>query len=206
VAQFQLEGHRAVSVTLSGDGVRAATGAMIAYDGRVSFKNAGAGGGEGLRGALKRRLTGESLSLMECTGKGTVYFAQRAADITLVRLDGGTLLVESSSLLVVDGGLRTDVKFTGLRGATTGQGLFTTAVTGHGVVAIVSEGPAVMLEVSAQFPLVVDPDAYVASIGQLNQSFVTDISWRSAVGEGSGEPFSLRFDGTGIVYIQPAER
>ena len=206
MARFQLEGHRVLSVALAGETVRAATGAMVAYDGQVSFKNAGMGGGEGLRGALKRRLTGESMSLMECAGKGMVYFAQRAADITLIQLNADTLLVESSSLLVVDGGLRTEVKFTGLRGASTGQGLFTSAVTGQGVVAIVSDGPAVVLEVSPQFPLIVDPDAYVASMGQLSQSFVTDISWRTAIGEGSGEPFSLRFDGTGIVYIQPAER
>jgi uncharacterized protein (AIM24 family) len=53
---------------------------------------------------------------------------------------------------------------------------------------------------------VVDPDAFIASQGQLNQSFVTDISWRNLIGESSGEPYSLRFDGTGTVYIQPEER
>jgi uncharacterized protein (AIM24 family) len=206
MAHYQLQGHRVVVATLVNETIRAVSGAMVAYDGQVAFKNAGMGGGEGLRGALKRRVTGESLSLMECSGHGTVYFALRAADITLIRLNGETLLVESSSLLLVDGGLRTDVKFTGLRGATTGQGLFTTSVTGQGTVGIVSDGPAVLLEVSPQFPLVVDPDAYVASMGQLNQSFVTDVTWRTVVGQGSGEAFSLRFDGSGIVYIQPAER
>jgi uncharacterized protein (AIM24 family) len=60
--------------------------------------------------------------------------------------------------------------------------------------------------VSPQFPLVVDPDAFVASQGNLNQTFVTDVSWRNLVGEDSGEAFSLRFDGTGVVYIQPEER
>ena len=42
--------------------------------------------------------------------------------------------------------------------------------------------------------------------GQLAQSFVTDVSWKTFTGEGSGEAYSLRFDGTGVVYIQPAER
>ena len=51
-----------------------------------------------------------------------------------------------------------------------------------------------------------DPDAFVASQGQLNQTFVTDVSWRNLIGESSGEAFSLRFDGTGVVYIQPEER
>lgn len=59
---------------------------------------------------------------------------------------------------------------------------------------------------SPQFPLVVDPDAFVCAKGALSQSFVTDVSWRTVVGQGNGEAFSLRWDGTGVVSIQPAER
>lgn len=206
MAQFRLNGQRVLEVALSGDTVRASTGSMVAYEGTVTFKNAGLGGGDGLRGALKRRMTGESLALMECTGHGLVYLAQNATEVELVHLAGDTLQVESSALLALDSALRTDVTFTGLRGAASGQGLFTTTVTGNGTVAILSDGPAIALEVAPAYPLVVDPDAYVASRGQLSQSFVSDISWRTAIGEGNAEAFSLRFDGSGVVYIQPAER
>lgn len=206
MAQFRLNGQRVLEVALSGDTVRASTGSMVAYEGTVTFKNAGLGGGDGLRGALKRRMTGESLALMECTGHGLVYLAQNATEVELVHLAGDTLQVESSALLALDSALRTDVTFTGLRGAASGQGLFTTTVTGNGTVAILSDGPAIALEVAPAYPLVVDPDAYVASRGQLSQSFVSDISWKTAIGEGNAEAFSLRFDGSGVVYIQPAER
>lgn len=206
MAQFRLNGQRVLEVALSGDTVRASTGSMVAYEGTVTFKNAGLGGGDGLRGALKRRMTGESLALMECTGHGLVHLAQNATEVELVHLAGDTLQVESSALLALDSALRTDVTFTGLRGAASGQGLFTTTVTGNGTVAILSDGPAIALEVAPAYPLVVDPDAYVASRGQLSQSFVSDISWRTAIGEGNAEAFSLRFDGSGVVYIQPAER
>jgi uncharacterized protein (AIM24 family) len=206
LSQFRLENIKMAAVTLQGDSIRAVTGAMVAYEGQVAFKNAGMGGGEGLGAAFKRKLSGESLSFMECSGQGVVYLAVNASEISLIQLQGHTLSVEASSLLALEGGLRTDVKFTGLRGMSTGQGLATTTVTGNGVVAIMSDGPAIMLEVSPQYPVVVDPQAYVASIGQLNQSFVTDISWRNFVGGGSGEAFSLRFEGQGVVYIQPAER
>lgn len=152
-------------------------------------------------------MTGESLALMKCTGRGLVYFAVDAQDVTVVELNDETMQVESQQLLALDGNLRTDVMFSGLRGATSGQGLFTTTVTGVGQAALLSAGgPPIALEVSPQHPLVVDPDAYVASRGQLNQTFVTDVSWKSVIGEGSGEAFSLRFDGTGVVYIQPEER
>lgn len=207
MAQLRLKDARVLEVHLQGDAVRAVTGAMVAFDGQVSFKNAGLGGGDGLKAALKRKVTGESLSLMECSGSGVVYFAVDAQHIEIVELANETLQVESSQLLAVAGKLHTDVTFTGLRGASSGQGLFTTTVSGFGTVALLSAGgPPIALEVSPQYPLVVDPDAYVASRGQLNQSFVTDVSWKSVLGEGSGEPFSLRFDGSGIVYIQPAER
>ncbi|HVL86067.1 MAG TPA: AIM24 family protein [Pseudonocardia sp.] len=204
---FRLNGSRVLEVQLQGDAVRAGTGSMIAYTGDVTFKSAGMGGGDGLRAALKRRATGESVSLMTCTGHGTVWFAKDAMEILVVELAGDTLKVESEQLLALSDKLRTDVVFAGLQGASSGQGLFTTTVTGHGSVALLSAGgPPVALAVSPQFPLVVDPDAFIASQGQLNQTFVTDVSWRNLIGESSGEAFSLRFDGSGVVYIQPEER
>ncbi len=207
MAQLRMNGRRVLEAQLQNTAVRAVSGSMVAYDGQVQFKSAGFGGGDGLMAGIKRKATGESMSLMECTGSGTVYFALDAQDITLVDLDNDTLQVESRQLLCMAGNLRTDIKFAGVRGATTGQGLFTTTVSGQGQVAILSAGgPLIGLEVDGQNPLVVDPDAFVAARGQLNQSFITDVSWANVIGEGSGEPFSLRWDGQGVVYIQPAER
>jgi uncharacterized protein (AIM24 family) len=69
-----------------------------------------------------------------------------------------------------------------------------------------SDGPMIPLAVAPGMPLVVDPNAYVAGAGQMQMSLVSGVTWRSLVGEGGGEPFSLRFEGQGTVYIQPAER
>jgi uncharacterized protein (AIM24 family) len=207
---WRLETPRVLVVDLDGSkgsAVRARTGSMVAYEGDVQFKNAGVGGGGGLRAALKQRVTGESLPLMEVTGRGSVHFAVGAGHVLVLDLAGDLLKVESESLLCLSDGLRTDVTFTGLQGASSGQGLFTTTVTGHGRVALLSlGGPPIALRVSPQHPLVVDPDAYVGALGNLSQSFVTDVSWRNLVGESSGEAFSLRFEGQGVVYIQPEER
>ncbi|MEJ3654695.1 AIM24 family protein [Actinomycetes bacterium KLBMP 9759] len=204
---FRLNGSRVLEIDLQNNAVRAATGSMIAYTGDVKFKNAGMGGGDGFKAALKRRATGESVSLMQCTGSGTVWFAKDAMEILLIQLNGETLKVESEQLLALSDKLRTDVAFAGLRGASSGQGLFTTTVTGQGDVALLSAGgPPIALQVTPATPLVVDPDAFIASQGQLNQTFVTDVSWRNLIGESSGEAFSLRFDGHGVVYIQPEER
>lgn len=207
MAQLSLKSSKVLQAQLNGETIRAITGSMVAFEGDVTFKNAGMGGGGGFKAAVKRKVTGESLALMECTGRGLVYFAVDAQDVTVVELNNEPMQVESQQLLALDSNLRTDVMFSGLRGATSGQGLFTTTVMGVGQAALLSAGgPPIALEVSPQYPLVVDPDAYVASRGQLNQTFVTDVSWKSMIGEGSGEAFSLRFDGNGVVYIQPAER
>lgn len=197
---------RVLQVDLHGDSVRAVAGSMVAYTGTVDFTNAGMGGGDGLRAALKRKAAGETLALMECTGSGRVYLAVDALEVSVVDLTGDTLSVESESLLAISPGLRTDVTFAGLSGAMSGQGVATTTVTGSGQVAVLSDGPMIALEVAPGEPLVVDPDAFVASHGQLSTSIVSGVSWRSLVGADAGEAFSMRFDGSGLVLIQPAER
>ncbi|GAA4801698.1 AIM24 family protein [Nocardioides caeni] len=191
---------------LAGETIRAASGSMVAYTGTVDFKHAGMGGGGGFKAALKQKVSGESIKLMECTGSGRVTFAQDALDVTVIDLANDTLAVESELVLAVTAGLTLDVKFAGLQGMTSGQGLATTTLSGTGQVAVMSDGPLIALAVQPGGPLVVDPDAFVASTGNLTMNLVSGVSWKSLVGEGSGEPFSLRFEGSGTVFIQPAER
>lgn len=190
---------------MAGDAVKAKNGSMVAYDGQMSFKKL-TGGGEGIRGMVTRRLTGESMELMEVKGQGTCFFADRASVINLVGLQADKLYVESSNLLATDGGLKTGTSFTGMRGASTGTGLFTTTVEGTGQAAIMSDGPAVVLRVTPGTPLVVDPGAYVAHTGQVQQHFQSGATFRTLIGEGGGEGFQIRFEGDGLVYVQPSER
>ncbi|MFD0807095.1 AIM24 family protein [Nocardioides caeni] len=198
--------RRVLHADLAGETIRAASGSMVAYTGTVDFKHAGMGGGGGFKAALKQKVSGESIKLMECTGSGRVTFAQDALDVTVIDLANDTLAVESELVLAVTAGLTLDVKFAGLQGMTSGQGLATTTLSGTGQVAVMSDGPLIALAVQPGGPLVVDPDAFVASTGNLTMNLVSGVSWKSLVGEGSGEPFSLRFEGSGTVFIQPAER
>lgn len=205
MAQFRLQGSKVLAVDMTGDAVKAKNGAMVAYEGQMAFKKM-SGGGEGLRGMVTRRLTGEQMEVMEVQGHGTCYFADRASEVNLVRLNGEKLYVEASNLLATDAGLRTGTTFTGLRGASQGNGLFTTTVEGVGQAAIMSGGPAIVLRVASGMPLHVDPGAYIAHTGNLQQHFQTDVNWRTVMGEGSGESFQIRFEGDGLVYVQPSER
>ncbi len=190
---------------MTGDTVKAKNGAMVAYEGEMTFKKK-SGGGEGLRGMVTRRLTGEQMAVMEVKGQGTCYFADRAREINLVSLHGEKLCVESGNLLCTDGGLRTGTTFTGLRGSAQGNGLFTTTVEGTGQAAILSDGTAIVLRVTPQTPLQVDPGAYIAHTGNLQQHFQTGVNFRTLIGESGGESFQIRFEGEGLVYVQPSER
>ncbi|WP_431775841.1 AIM24 family protein [Streptomyces cucumeris] len=205
MAQFRLQGSKVLAVDMTGDTVKAKNGAMVAYEGEMTFKKK-SGGGEGLRGMVTRRLTGEQMTVMEVKGQGTCYFADRAREINLVSLHGEKLCVESGNLLCTDGGLRTGTTFTGLRGSAQGNGLFTTTVEGTGQAAILSDGTAIVLRVTPQTPLQVDPGAYIAHTGNLQQHFQTGVNFRALIGESGGESFQIRFEGEGLVYVQPSER
>lgn len=205
MSTFHLHSDRLLQVELSDEKVLARAGSMVAYTGRIRFEKAMLGG-EGLFGALKRKVTGEGISLMTTSGVGAVYFAHEAEEIAVLPLRGEKLFVESSALLAYDAELRTATAFAGLRGAVSGQGLFTTTVEGTGSVAVLAHGGLIRLAVEPGEPLQVDPDAFVGYQGNVRQEFIFDVNWRTLVGQSSGESYQLRFTGTGIVFIQGAER
>jgi len=190
---------------MAGDSVKARNGCMVAYTGQMNFKKL-SGGGDGLRGMVTRRLTGEQMEVMEVKGQGTCYFADKATEVNLVRLNGETLFVESDNLLCTEATLHTGTSFTGLNGMASGNGLFTTKVEGSGWAALTSKGPAIILRVSQGMPLRVDPGAYVAHTGNLNRSLKSGAGWTTLIGEGGGEAMQVEFTGEGLVYVQPSEK
>ncbi|NHZ64748.1 AIM24 family protein [Massilia genomosp. 1] len=205
MTSFRNNSDRLLEVTLQKETVLAIAGSMVAYTGTIKFEKSILGG-EGIFGALKRKVTNEGMQLMQASGTGTVFFAQNAAEITVIALSGEKMTIESSSLLAYDTSLKTGTSFAGLRGAVSGQGLFSTTVEGQGSIAVISRGNLIMLEVTPANPLRVDPDAFVGYKGNITQEFVFDVNWRTMVGQSSGESYQHKFSGQGVVFIQPAER
>jgi uncharacterized protein (AIM24 family) len=205
VTSFRTNTDRLLEVTLHNEKVLAIAGAMVAYTGNVKFEKSLLGG-EGIFGAIKRKVTSEGMQVMQTSGTGTVFFAQDAAEITVIPMTGEKLTIESSSLLAYDTTLKTGTSFAGLRGAASGQGLFSTTVEGSGSIAVISKGNLIMLAVTPEHPLRVDPDAFVGFKGDIRQEFVFDVNWRTMVGQTSGESYQHKFTGNGVVFIQPSER
>jgi uncharacterized protein (AIM24 family) len=187
---------------------------MLAYTGRVGFAPS-ATAGQGIAGTLGRAVAGERTAMMHVTGQGSVMFGHAGMHVTVVDLTGGdTLYVEADRLLVHDASLQVGTMFLGeqggiggvIRGAVSGQGLFTSTLTGHGSCALLSHGGVMELPIDPQRPVHVDPQAYVAHRGQVQNKLTTAVGLRDLIGRGSGEGFQLQLSGSGVVYVQPSER
>jgi uncharacterized protein (AIM24 family) len=194
--------------------VLARRGAMLAYTGDVGFAPVHTGQG-GVGGMAGRMLRGEQVAMMVAQGTGTVHYGCGGHYLTVIELDGsGALSVEADRLVAHDAGLQATVVFLGqqggirgaVRGAVSGQGLFTTQLHGAGSVAVASHGGTIALPVQPGRPATVDPQAYVAHVGQVDADIAVNASWRDAVGRGSGEAIQLKLTGSGTVYVQASEQ
>lgn len=216
----------AVDIATAG-GVVARAGGMLFYTGDVSFApheipgGAGMGGG-GLVRMAGRMMAGEHQRTMLAQGSGRVHYGFAGLEVQVVQVQpGATLQVEASRLLAYTAGLQTSVVSVAssgggggglmgaLRGAAsgalTGQGMFTTQLSGQGSAVLLAHGGFLELQVGGPNPVVVDPQAFIASYGNVHTELKAAVSWRDAVGRGSGEAMQLQCAGQGLVYVQASE-
>ena len=198
---FTLQNPRLLKVELSETSVMARNGAMVAYQGEVRFEHKGGGLGR----LLKKAATGETLRLMQATGTGEVFLASQAMLVHVLRLDNDTLTVNGANILAFEAGIDWDI--TKVKGGTAGMlagGLFNVGLSGTGLVALVSDGEPLRLDV-AEAPTFADPSAAIAWSGGVATSLKTDMQAKSLIGMGSGESFQIGFSGQGWVLVQPSE-
>jgi uncharacterized protein (AIM24 family) len=188
-----------VKVTLGPD-VLSVKGAMVAYQGQVTFTHQGAGS---VGKMIRRALTSEDTPLMRVSGQGEVFFARFAQDIFFVQLEGDALSINGSSLLAFDAQLSWDVHRVQGAGFLSG-GAFNTLLNGQGTVAITTDGPPMILDCSQQ-PTFVDMQAAVAWSANLTPQMVSSMNMKSLLHGGSGESFQFAFHGPGFVIVQPSE-
>jgi uncharacterized protein (AIM24 family) len=161
---------------------------------------------------------------MLAQGYGEVHYGFAGLDVHVVDLQPGAVLrVEASRLLANTAGLQSSVvsvasssgggggrgMMGALRGAATGmltgQGMFTTQISGQGSAVLLAHGGVFELQVGGPAPVVVDPQSFVGSYGNVQTELKSAASWRDAVGRGSGEAMQLHCAGQGIVFVQASE-
>jgi uncharacterized protein (AIM24 family) len=198
---FTLQGPRLLKVELSETSVMAKNGSMVAYQGDVHFEHKGGGLGR----LLKKAATGEQLRLMEASGAGELFLASQAMLVHVLRLQEDSVTVNGENILAFQTGIDWDV--TRVKGGTAGVlagGLFNIHLRGTGLVALVSDGEPVRLDVS-EAPTFADPQAAIAWSGGVQTTLRTDVQARTLIGLGSGESFQLGLSGRGWVLVQPSE-
>jgi uncharacterized protein (AIM24 family) len=197
--RWTLQSARMLRVGLGPD-VVATKGAMVAYQGRMSFRHEGSGS---LGKLMKKVLTNEDAPMMRVSGEGEVFFARQSRNVFTVLLEGEAITVNGSALLAFDDSLSWDIRRVGGAGLMAG-GLFNLELSDHGMLALCSDGDPVLLDCSAQ-PTYVDPQAAVAWSANLSPGIRNDLSVGSLLRGGSGESFQLAFSGPGFVVVQPSE-
>jgi uncharacterized protein (AIM24 family) len=198
---FSLQNQKLLKVELADVTIQAKLGAMVAYQGEVKYEHAGSGG---LSKFIKKSVTGEGTRLMKMSGSGEVFLADHAQEIHLLELQDDKVTINGANLLAFDAGIEWDIKkVQGVSGALAG-GLFNLELSGTGSVALLSDGPPLLLQVD-EAPTFADPAAAIAWASGVNTSVKTDVSMKTLIGRGSGESLQLAFSGTGWLLIQPSE-
>ena len=198
---FALQNSKLLKVSLKDITIQAKAGAMVAYQGDVSFEHAGSGG---LGRMVKKAVSGEGTTLMKMSGTGEVFLADTAQDIHLLYLENDAITVNGANLLAFDSGIDWDIKRVEGVSGMMGGGLFNTALNGTGWVAIISDGPPVLLN-TADAPTFADPQAAITWASSVQTGIKTDIKLKNLIGRGSGESVQMSFSGQGWVLVQPSE-
>ena len=198
---FRLQNSKLLKVELAGVEIQAKLGSMVAYQGDVSFEHAGSGG---LSRMIKKAVTNEGADLMKVSGTGEIFLADMAQDVQLLRLEDEAITANGPHVLAFDGGIEWDIKrVEGASGALSG-GLYNMELSGTGNVALVSDGPPVLIEIDGESTFA-DPQAAITWSQGVSSSVKTDVNVKTLVGKGSGETFQLAFSGSGWLLLQPSE-
>jgi uncharacterized protein (AIM24 family) len=198
---FALQNSKLLKVRLDAVTIQAKLGSMVAYQGDVTFEHAGSGG---LGRMLKKAVSGEGVQLMKVTGRGEVFLADQAQDIHLIYLENDMITVNGPNLLAFDTGIDWDIRRVEGAGGMMGGGLYNLALQGTGWVAILSDGPPVLLNVAAA-PTFADAQAAITWSSGVQTGVRTDFKMKNLIGRGSGETFQMAFSGQGWVLVQPSE-
>jgi uncharacterized protein (AIM24 family) len=197
---FALQNHKLLKVRLDQVTIQAKSGSMVAYQGDVKFEHASSGMGR----LIKKAVTGEGVQLMKMSGSGEVFLAVQAQDVHLLRIDNDTLNCNGSNVLAFDAGIEWDIKRVEGASGMLGGGLFNMKLSGTGQIAVVSDGPPVLLQTGGA-PTFADPQAAIVWSSGVSTSVKTDVNFKTLTGRGSGETVQMRFDGDGWVLVQPSE-
>ncbi|MFF7193937.1 TerD family protein [Streptomyces sp. NPDC008079] len=184
-----------------GQPVLARQGSMVLYQGKVDFGYKGAG----FTGRIVGNATGQEMQLMRCTGGGQVFFAENAAYLHPIELQGDAICVSAENVLAFDESLQHEVRRIEGHGIP-GGALFTMQFQGTGTVIVKTHGTPVVLPVTPT--TYADSNAIVAWSAASQVIVSSQVRLRRTAYPGhSGETVNLQFRGApgNFIVVQPYE-
>jgi uncharacterized protein (AIM24 family) len=184
-----------------GQPVLAKQGSMVLYQGKVEFGYKGAG----FTGRIVGNATGQEMQLMRCTGQGQVFFADNAANLHPIELQGDAICVSAENVLAFDESLQHEVRRIEGHGIP-GGALFTMLFQGTGTVIVKTQGTPVVLPVTPT--TYADSNAIVAWSAASQVILSSQVRLRRNAYPGhSGETVNLQFRGApgNFIVVQPYE-
>ncbi|WP_333771020.1 AIM24 family protein, partial [Streptomyces sp. IBSBF 2435] len=184
-----------------GQPVLARQGSMVLYQGKVDFGYKGAG----FSGRIVGSMTGQEMQLMRCTGGGQVFFAENAAYLHPIELQGDAICVSAENVLAFDESLQHEVRRIEGHGIP-GGALFTMQFQGTGTVIVKTHGTPVVLPVTPT--TYADSNAIVAWSAASQVIVSSQVRLRRTAYPGhSGETVNLQFRGApgNFIVVQPYE-
>lgn len=175
-------------------------GAMVAYQGDVSFAHEGS---RDVGQFLKKMMSSDDQPLMRLSGDGEVFLASYKANVHLIQLENDAITINGRNLLAFQSSLQYDLNRVQGAGMLSG-GMWNTTIHGVGTAAVVTQGPPVILDCSQQ-PTFTDMQATIAWSANIRPTVKSSVTAGALIGRGSGEAFQYAFHGPGWVIVQPSE-
>ncbi len=198
---FRLQNSKLLKVELADVTIQAKLGSMVAYQGDVRFEHAGSGG---LSRMLKKAVTSEGTDLMKVSGTGEVFLADMAQEIQLLKLDDERITANGANVLAFEDGIDWDIKRVEGASGALAAGLYNMELAGTGWVALVSDGPPVLIQIDGT-ETYADPQAAITWSSGVSSSIKADVNLKTFLGRGSGETIQMSFSGSGWLLVQPSE-
>lgn len=141
----------------------------------------------------------QSLPLIQVSGAGILFLAERRQDIYLISLNNETLFVESNHILVVQSALKVEPHFFVKTPADDSFAMV--KVSGRGTLALTCHSKPLTLNVYDAMPANIPADALIAWSGRLSCDILADADLHKIMMAGEGT-ILLRFTGSGDVVVE----
>ncbi len=139
------------------------------------------------------------LPLIQVSGAGILFLAERRQDIYLISLNNESLYIESNHILVVQSALKVEPHF--FVKSPSDEGFAMVKVSGRGTLALTCHSKPLTLNVYDAMPANIPADALIAWSGRLACDILADQELHSIMMSGEGT-ILLRFTGNGDVVVE----